>query len=281
MKRNQPPDPWSSPRREGDAAASPAPERVRRLALVPGEAAADDAVTPASDEELRQARALAGAIERGEDPLALALRAAIRPPELREADHEALLARAFGDDAAPTTEVEQRAADRLRDALELGSMRRGSSSVEAAPGQGAQRGSHPRGELAELAGALRAAWRPAPLPELLDRALIERALQRPIARRSRRIAPVTMAALSTLAAVAAAAALFVGDAREASQRSAAVHAPESAPPSSRIRARSTAALFDPATPFPRERGQTERIDRITAARAAELRANRYAAWGVR
>jgi hypothetical protein len=46
-------------------------------------------------------------------------------------------------------------------------------------------------------------------------------------------------------------------------------------------ARSTSTLFDPAMPFPARGGETDRLARIVAARAADLRANRFAAWGIR
>jgi len=216
---------------------------------------------PASEEELREARLLAETLERGDDPLASALRAAAMPADLDALDHDALIARALGDEAAAPTRAERRAAERLRDALD--GRGRAPAAVE--------------GEQAELAAALRAAWEPAPLPELRNEALIARALARHERRdrgldRRRRALPVTMAALSTLAAAAAAVAIFFfaqGDKAPAPGAAAL------------ISARSTAALFDPATPFPREGGETARIDRITSARAADLRANRYAAWGVR
>jgi hypothetical protein len=47
------------------------------------------------------------------------------------------------------------------------------------------------------------------------------------------------------------------------------------------RSRSTMDLFDPVMPFARTGGQSARIDRIAGARAAELRENRFVAWGVR
>jgi hypothetical protein len=47
------------------------------------------------------------------------------------------------------------------------------------------------------------------------------------------------------------------------------------------RSRSTADLFDTATPFPRVGGETARVDRIANVRAAELRDNRFALWGLR
>ncbi|WP_437337627.1 hypothetical protein [Sorangium sp. So ce394] len=292
MKPRLPSDPRPPQSGDGPAERRGGPDRGRRLALVAPEAAprAPEAepLAPASEDELRAARDLAEALDRGEVPLAAALRAAARPVGLDRADHEALLARALGDEGAPPTKAELRAAERLRQALDPGAaggagIERGGSSRElASPGE--------QDELAELAVALRAAWRPAPLAELRNRALVEAALRAAPAPapRARRIAPVTMAALSTLAAAAAAAALIFGQLRE--ERASVARAPgaaaapvgaAAAPRLPLIEARSTAALFDPAAPFPREGGQTERIDRIAAARASDLRQNRYAAWGVR
>ena len=48
-----------------------------------------------------------------------------------------------------------------------------------------------------------------------------------------------------------------------------------------MRARSADALFDATTPFPRHGEESARIDRIASARAADLRQNRFAAWGVK
>ncbi|WP_437625793.1 hypothetical protein [Sorangium sp. So ce1151] len=285
MKPRLPPESRPSPAGDEAPERRAGAARGRRLALVAPEA---DPLAPASDDELRAARELAEALDQGEVPLAAALRAAARPAGLDRADHEALLARALGDEDAPPTRAEQRAAERLRDALQPGGLGRGEPGRGGGPeGEGERGGHDARDELAELAAALRAAWRPAPLPELRSRTLVEAALRAAPAPRARRIAPVTMAALSTLAAAAAAAALIFGELRE--ERAFVARAPAApgaaavaaAPLPPLIEARSTAALFDPAAPFPREGGQTERIDRIAAARASDLRQNRYAAWGVR
>ncbi|WP_437977770.1 hypothetical protein WMF11_13470 [Sorangium sp. So ce295] len=283
MKPRPPSDPRSPPAGDGPLERRAGADRGRRLALVvPGA----EPVAPASDDELGAARALAEALDRGEVPLADALRAAARPAGLDRADHEALLARALGDEGAPPTKAELRAAERLREALEPRAASGGGPGRGGSGGEGALGSPDARDELAELAVALRAAWRPAALPELPGRALIDRAFRASPARGPRRIAPVTMAALSTLAAAAAAVALIVGQISE--ERASVARAPGAAAPAAAlaerpllIEARSTAALFDPAAPFPREGGQTERIDRIAAARASDLRQNRYAAWGVR
>ncbi|MGK4006100.1 hypothetical protein WMF31_26010 [Sorangium sp. So ce1036] len=277
-QRTSPAGDEAPPRRSG-------PDRGPRLVPVAPVAPEVEPDAPASDDELRAARALAEALERGEVPLAAALRAAARPSGLDLADHEALLARALGDEEAPPTKAEQRAAERLREALEGRAAEQGEPAREG--GAGGEGALGQREELADLAIALRAAWRPRPLAELRGRALVEQALRASSGQRGRRTAPVTMAALSALAAVAAVAAgvaLLVGEVREelpSAARAPAAPAAEGAPLPSPIAARSTAALFDPAAPFPREGGQTARIDRIAAARAADLRQNRYAAWGVR
>ncbi|WP_437736546.1 hypothetical protein [Sorangium sp. So ce1335] len=288
MKPRLPRGPRPSPAGDEALERRAGADRGRHLALVA--APDDDPLAPAEDAEVRAARELAEALDRGEVPLAEALRAAARPVGLDRTDHEALLARALGDEDAPPTRAELRAAERLRGALE---QRAASGEGEPGRGGGAGRegsrgwsgGAHDgRDELAQLAVALRAAWRPAPLPELRSRALVEGALRPATAPRARRLAPVTMAALSTLAAAAAAVALLVGEI--SGERAPAARAPgspaaEAVPLPRLIEARSTAALFDPAAPFPREGGHTDRIDRIAAARASDLRQNRYAAWGVR
>jgi hypothetical protein len=48
-----------------------------------------------------------------------------------------------------------------------------------------------------------------------------------------------------------------------------------------VRARSADDLFDAATPFPRRGEESARMDRIASARAADLRRNRFASWGVK
>lgn len=222
---------------------------------------------PPTEAELREALELERALDQGIDPLAAALRSAYRPEPLEEVDHEALLARALGDASAPPTAAEKREAARLAGELDAMKGRR------AAP--------EPKSEPGELAEALRAAWAPRSIEPLKNEALIAKALQKAPSR-GRRALPVTMAALSTLAAVAAGIALFFGQADKESAPTAS--APTSAAQSAQaalIRARSTSDLFDPETPFPRSGGTSERMDRIVSARAADLRANRFATWGVR
>jgi hypothetical protein len=101
--------------------------------------------------------------------------------------------------------------------------------------------------------------------------------------------------LGALAALAAGVALFFGamsaeqGAGPTSRTAPNGNAPNNgieqpAPPSvaaTLIQARSTQELFDPATPFAKKGGESKRLDVIARARAADLRANRFAAWGVR
>jgi hypothetical protein len=258
----------------------------RRLRLVPSgppeaeeraqAASGGDEEPPPTEAELREATALQEALERGVDPLAASLRSAFRPEALEDADHDAILARALGDLGAPATKAEQREAERLAGELEA---MRGARMPHGMAGS--------MSDGAEIASALRAAWAPRPIEQLRNEALIAGALHKAPARRSgRRVLSVTMAALTSVAAVAAAVALYFGRAGELGPPTSQTAA---TPPTAGvvavaqtalIRARSTADLFDPETPFPRTGGTSERIDRIASARAADLRANRFAAWGV-
>jgi hypothetical protein len=265
-------------------------KRARRPGSVPPPAAPAPAGSgdepPFTDDELREAAALRQALERGDDPLASALRAAWAPAPLDSEDLAALVEGAIregvsGEGDAPPTRLEREAAAALRD--------------ELAAGQGF-------GEATALLGDLKAAYRPGELSPAANEALIEAALAGALtsghapasaaaaprlrvlaggasvgaparAARRLRIAPVTMAALSGVAALAAGIALLLGRLDHALP-------PEALPAATLIHARSTDDLFDPAQKF--EVGaQSARVDRIASARAADLRNNRFAAWGVR
>lgn len=227
---------------------------------------------PATAAEVAAAEALREALEAGEEPLFAELKAAHLPGPLAPTDLDAILARALGDDDASTA-AERAAAERLRAELE---------------------GRSPASEVSALASALQLAVRPVDLPPARHQALIDAALVRqpwgahaPAGRQSgaaaprtpgqylgvrpgvRRIAPLTMAALTGVAALAAGVALFLG------------RVPQGPPTAAWARARSADELFDAATPFPRHGQESARIDRIASARAADLRHNRFAAWGVR
>lgn len=147
------------------------------------------------------------------------------------------------DPGAPATERERACADELRAALDDPSV---------------------ANEQAELARALSAAWSPRDLDQQGHRAIVERALRPRRARASR----VWLAA-SAAVALAAAVALVVKPGRAPAPRGAAAVA----------FSRSTQPLFGDR--FAPAGGQTARIDRIAMARAADLRDNEFARWGVR
>jgi hypothetical protein len=237
-----------------------------------GSDAADEALLPpVSAGEAEAARLLAEQLERGQDPVLGALVAAYRPAALDDAAHEAILSRALrgshepSRSDAPPSSSEQAAAEGLRRLLD-----------ERDPGPG------PHGPAAEMAIALRSAYRPREIAPLQNEALIARAarvLGRARSRPARRILPVTMAALTGVAALAAGVALLVLR-PHAAELTATAPSGASAAHTPMSRSRSTIDLFDPVTPFARTGGQSARIDRIASARAAELRENRFVAWGV-
>jgi hypothetical protein len=272
-----------------------------------------------SAEELAAAEELRRAMERGDEPIARALRAAVEPAPLPAGDLDAILARALGDEDAAPTAVEQAEAERLRVALEESDAQRAGRLV-AGPGA---RAALPEESTAATAVALRAAWAPSPIGAARNDALVSKALGSasegkgshvaphiaPVARKERgsaeapapislrrfRMGPRTFATMTAVAAMAAGVLLLFGKLgqREAAPPPAAVAmapaasaaaAPGQDRPSERvplIAARSTQELFDASKPFPRSGGESARVDRIATARAADLRANRFAAWGVR
>lgn len=198
-------------------------------------------------EAARLAEALAG---RGVHPLAdlaMALRAAERPDALDPADGEALVGLSLGTELSVGDDA-RREAVALRDAL-------------------VGRGDHP---LLPWSTALRAA---AGRIGSLDDVQHERILRRALNGASSRPGVV----IATIVAMAAAVALFLGTWRQAPDAPVA----ENAPAAELVSARSTESLFDPTVPFGSRGGESERMERIVEARAADLRANRFAAWGVR
>lgn len=306
---------------------------------------------PVTDEELREAEALRASLERGGDPLASALRAAVSPTPIEAGDLDAILARAMGDLDAPPTALEEREAERLRVALdEHDAQREGRLARVPVPRREAE------GEPAALAIALRAAWAPSALSAARSDALVGRALAgaagagagagaseseaagaageavalhgvsaggsssgassgasssaklahpapaarkaandgngadvpAPISLRRFRLGARAYATMTAVVAIAAGVLLLVGRLGQqgapapasVAQAPAASVAP-AAERAARIAARSTEDLFDATTPFPRTGGESARVDRIASARAADLRANRFAAWGVR
>ena len=216
-----------------------------------------------TEAEIREAEALRASMERGDDALASALRAAHGSSSMDDELHAAMIERALAgpssEDAqdAPPSPSERASADRLREAMEAGRSR-----TEEAP-------------LVEVGEVLRAAYRPRDIEPLRNEALIARALARASSRRKAgRVLPIVTVLVASAAAMAAGIALYLAPAADAPASSVA-----SAP--ALVRSRSAAGLFDPTTPFPRAGGESARVDRIASARAAELRENRFAAWGVR
>jgi hypothetical protein len=155
------------------------------------------------------------------------------------------------DPDAPPSEEELAEAKKLRDAL-------------AQPA-----GAH---DDAELARALSAAWSPRDLSPAEHRAVLDRALAGHPSRRRRALVVRVSFGAGALAALAAGVALvagsFQGSAPSAQQERTAF-----------VATRSTQALF--REPFASTGGQTARVDRIAMARAADLRENEFAKWGVR
>lgn len=226
-----------------------------------------------TEEELALADALKDALAGGGDPLTLALQAASGSAELSEAEHDAILAKALGDLDAPATEAEQKAAQRLGD--ELSAMDEG------------QAPSNEPSEPAVMAGVLRAVWSPRPISLLRNEAMIASALRKTSneGKSGSSRFPLSMVVFAVVAA-AAGVLLFAGQAnlfRTAEEQSAAAPRPVAASvaQADMIPARTTVDLFDPATPFPKMGGNSERMDRIMSARSSDLRKNRFAAWGVR
>jgi hypothetical protein len=243
------------------------PDAAEPAAFPPGAGPAGAALDePFTEEELRDAAETRALLEAGDEPVSSSLRAAFQPATFDETDHEALLARVLGEPLASPTRVERAVAERLRQRLD------GDAARPAAPGPSGAGEAAERS--AELAGALRAAWRPPLLAPLRNEALIARALSG--TRRRGRAREVVAAAVGLLA-------LAAGVALVLRQTSPSGHPrTEGAPPAvALIAPRSTMDLFDAATPFPRSGDETARIDRIAASRAADLRHNRYSQWGVR
>jgi hypothetical protein len=162
---------------------------------------------------------------------------------------------ALDPDALPSEE-ELVEANKLRDALQ----RPASGQADA-------------GDDTELARALSAAWSPAHLGVDAHRAMVDRALANHAARRRRaRVVVRASLAAGALVALAAGLVLVVGN-----------RSPTSPSPPAAVNAlvstRSTQPLF--SEPFARDGGETARVDRIAMARAADLRENEFARWGVR
>jgi hypothetical protein len=153
------------------------------------------------------------------------------------------------DPDAPATDEEVAEAARLREAL-------------GDPGR-------PNRD-AELARAMSSAWSPRDLSAEAHRGLVAKALEHHDARRRRgRVIRLSFGASAALA-LAAAVLLYVRSDRQPPET---VHATAIAV------SRSTQSLFPEH--FASTGGESARIDRIAMARAADLRDNEFAKWGVR
>jgi hypothetical protein len=149
------------------------------------------------------------------------------------------------DPDAPPSEEELRAADQLRASLE-------------------------KGDLPELAEAVRASAHPARLSGERHRAILDRALAAKPAKSNVRYVAFGVA---SLAAMAASLVLVM---RQSEQLAPSASREASAPLAV---SRSTAELFPEGIPL--TGGTSDRVDRIAYARAQDLRENRFAQWGVR
>lgn len=214
---------------------------------------------PPSARELAAAEELRALLEQGDHELVDLLRSAYEPADLDANENDALINRALGisETDAPATSAEREAADRLREAI-----------------------LHPNSDdrdepQVEVLDALVAAHRPKNIDPLRNELLITRALKGSSQRTvQRRVVPVVTAAILGVAAMAAGVSLYLqGGTNQAETANVAAPVLQ--------RSRSTANLFDASTPFPRVGGESARMDRITNARAADLRNNRFALWGVR
>ncbi len=127
--------------------------------------------------------------------------------------------------------------------------------------------------LVALARALRLAFAPTGVDTFTHERLLRPALSQPSRRGNARF---LVGATTVLVAIAA---VFAGLWYRAPQGAPTARL-EAASARAMIPVRSTESLFSPLEPFPREGGATERIDKIERARAADLRNNRFAAWGI-
>lgn len=163
------------------------------------------------------------------------------------------------DPDAPPGADEAAAAEALRDALET-----------AAPNEGA-----------DFARAIALAHSPRPIVGAEHRAIVEQAIGQGEARRARARGTSArrgrvMIALTSGLALAAAIALTIG---RIGLRGEPSPAATSAAVEPLVPVRSTQPLF--REPFARTGGESARIDRIASARAADLRDNRFTAWGIK
>lgn len=253
----------------------------RKLKLVPRPKDGEADEPPPTPEERAEAEALRDALERDDEPISGALRALYRPKELETPEVDALLDRALEPSAAEVDEDDAAGIEgpMPADDEELEAARELREDLAQLEGPRGPRPAPVSTELGELAEMLRAAHDPAGIDELRNEALIAKALGRRATggHGARRRGALGSIVGGVVAAAAVAAGLFA--VQFSAQDEAPVQVGASA--ASLIQARSTTELFDAAEPFPRTGGTTARIDKIARSRAADLRQNRYVAWGVR
>jgi len=227
----------------------------------------DDLPDPAEASAEEQARAdeQRRAVDDKSDAVVALLAAAVSPRDLDDEAHDRILAQALGAEAllpavveeAPADAAEIKAADGLRRALD---------------GSPADRAEHP---LASLAGALRAAHAPGSIAEIRNEALLRPALRGRAGGGPRVLYGAVAGALALAAGIAG---LWISGASDGPDTPAASL-------DGMVEVRSTAPLFS-VEDFPQGMGPdrkdttSERIDKITSARSADLRNNRYRAWGL-
>ena len=283
-----------------------------RLELIPGGAAVPGAAESSDDAALEEAlralepKELASADH--EALLALALGSVFVEPEVGEPELREATALSHALDGAGTHELARFAAalrfaggsrvarelapadrdallvlalrnDMDGDALHGTSLAREVAAARALT-EALDRGSeHP---LVGVAAAMRAAHGGETLDELTHARLIRRALRTEAGERGAARLRTVLGVLGALAAGVALAVSGFTENREPSAATAARLRDGSSDASARLIApHTTAALFDATQPFATTGGESERMARIVTARAADLRANRFAAWGVR
>jgi hypothetical protein len=213
------------------------------------------------------------------------VRAAVAPAALDALDHELLLALTLGEEHVSIPEAEQARAAQLGTVLDQALPAADRETTALGPDPTVAPADRELQALVELGQALRAAAARGRIDDVANERLVREAMRnaaQPRGSWSRR-----WALLGSAAAIAAGVALFFV--------SFGWHGPNLGPRLQRaaqttvhqaavielIPTRSTQALFDPETKFPVQGGESARVDKIASARAADLRANRFAQWGVR
>lgn len=222
----------------------------------------DDSRDPTADERDR-AEARRDAVEEGADDLVQALVASSRPRDIDAALHERILAKALGVDGSEE-EPEPTAGERA-DATMLRRLLDGDATDL----------DDRLGPLVSLFLALKNAYAPRALDDVSGERILRPALAAASLRTRR--AAVVIAFSAAIAVAAGVAALFFRDPGGGGGQSAQ---PSAALMPGMVEARSTEELFGPDDFAQGAEQTTERIDRISSSREADLRNNRFVAWGV-